>query len=163
MPYFCGDRSLSSRCNRCDCCWLDWLSRFESGRGRASAGSALALLPVNVLEPRGLAGEAYTLVFTPGLIASVYGSRVAADLLDEGGYVDLEADGRWWIPAGRTFYSPDAADPPAEELASARRHLLRRELPGRGMVLPCERRRQATRRASWTGYAPATPPPSRSW
>jgi RHS repeat-associated protein len=87
-----------------------------------SAGSALALLPANVLESCALGGETYTLLFTPGLIDNVYGGRVAADMLSEGGYVDLDGDGRWWIPAGRTFYSPDAADPPAQELASARRH-----------------------------------------
>ncbi len=37
---------------------------------------------------------------------------------DKGGYVDLENDGRWWIPTGRVFFSPDSD--PAAELAAAR-------------------------------------------
>jgi RHS repeat-associated protein len=51
-----------------------------------------------------------------------------------GGYLQsraLSADGRfpttdvddaWWIPSGQSFFTPDAADPAAAELAAARRH-----------------------------------------
>jgi hypothetical protein len=54
--------------------------------------------------------------------------------VDRGGYVasqHLKADGmfpaldpddRWWVPAGRVFFSPDRSDTAARELAHARRH-----------------------------------------
>src|SRR5439155_3444857 len=43
-------------------------------------------------------------------------------LADEGKYVHNENDHNWWIPAGRTFYSPDTADTAAKELTYARTH-----------------------------------------
>lgn len=105
-----------------------------------AAGSALVLLPLRTVEPRALAGESYKLVFTAGLLATVF-VRDGDDLLegnpaevlggvgqDQGGYrssADLKAaglfpgddpDGNWWVPSGRTFYSPirDDANPAAE-------------------------------------------------
>ena len=44
----------------------------------------------------------------------------AADAIsDKGGYVDLDNDGRWWIPTGRVFFSPDPDTDPATELVVA--------------------------------------------
>jgi RHS repeat-associated protein len=102
-----------------------------------------ALLPLGELEPLALPGESYKLALTAGLLAHVFVRRRAdgteepllpvpvAPLLegqgaDQGGYA--AQDGNWWIPSGRTFYSRNAADTPAEELAEARTHffLLRR-------------------------------------
>lgn len=92
-----------------------------------------ALLPVGMLQTLAAPGESYKLAFTPGLVAQVF-QRDGQPLLpapgdvlggqdgDQGGYVDLDGDGHWWLPAGRTFLSPDANHGAAEELAHARHH-----------------------------------------
>jgi RHS repeat-associated protein len=83
----------------------------------AAAGDPKALLPLRTSQALALPGSAYKLAFTPGLIPQVY-QRSAAALLpapagvlgsigaDGGGYVDLDADGHWWAPSGRTYYFP---------------------------------------------------------
>ena len=103
----------------------------------------LGLLPLGALEPLALPGETYQLAFTPELLDQVFqrpregqppenllpdpadvlpigapGGQVA----DRGGYIDLDGDGRWWIPTGRAFYAPAADDTAALELAHARQH-----------------------------------------
>lgn len=102
------------------------------------------LLPLGQLETLALPGRVYRLAFTPGLLAKVYQRQLGAgspveQLLpapaqvlggvggDRGGYVELDADGRWWAPSGRLFYSAsaDADDPAAtagSELSEARQH-----------------------------------------
>jgi RHS repeat-associated protein len=96
----------------------------------AAAGDPRALLPLRQLQPMALGGASYRLAFTPGLMAQVY-QRNGAALLpapagvlgstagDGGGYLDLDGDGRFWIPHGRSFYMPA---PPAspQELNQAR-------------------------------------------
>jgi RHS repeat-associated protein len=101
-----------------------------------------SFLPVGELQSLALPGEKYQLAFTPGLIAEVYRRRMddrsfenllphpGAVLAGEGGYLDLDADGHWWTPSGRLFFSPRAADTPAEELTYARQHFF---LPHRYM------------------------------
>ena len=86
------------------------------------------LLPLGQLESMALPGESYKLAFTPGLL-DVYQSKASrAELTGlltgpEGGYRDLEHDGRLWIPSGRLFYSPtEPTDPANVELAYARNH-----------------------------------------
>ncbi len=102
-----------------------------------------AVLPQGAVESLAIPSEGYKLAFTPGLLASVYrrtiGSAPQENLLpnptqvlsgpgaDCGGYVDLLANGHWWIPSGRTFFdvNADAANPVATappELAQARDH-----------------------------------------
>jgi RHS repeat-associated protein len=110
----------------------------------AAQADPLALLPLGLAETLALPGESYTLAFTPGLLTQVYqrprdavqspGAPPAELLLPDpaavlggqggeyGGYVNLDGDGRWWIPSGRIFLSPDSADTPAQELARARQH-----------------------------------------
>ncbi|MEX2307778.1 MAG: SpvB/TcaC N-terminal domain-containing protein [Pirellulales bacterium] len=82
------------------------------------------LLHLGIVESLALPGESYTLAFTPGLVANVYGGRVNDDamLKTEGRYVHSESDANWWIPSGRVFFSPDSADTAAQELAHARQH-----------------------------------------
>ena len=91
------------------------------------------LLAPGQLESLALPGESYQLAFTPGLLAQVFQRNGQALLpnpaavlsgqgADRGGYVDLDGDGRWWIPSGRIFYSPNSGDMPAQELAAARAH-----------------------------------------
>jgi RHS repeat-associated protein len=87
------------------------------------------LLPLGGLEGRALPGESYKLALTPGLVREVY-RRDRQELLPdpnsvleyEGGYVDLNRDGHWWMPSGRLFYAPFATGDASAELAYAREH-----------------------------------------
>jgi RHS repeat-associated protein len=63
-----------------------------------------AALPPGEAALHGLAFEAYRMVFTPELLASVYAGRVSEAMLVEGGY--LEREGAWWAPSGRIVYDP---------------------------------------------------------
>jgi RHS repeat-associated protein len=104
---------------------------------------AMALLPLGELERLALPGESYKLAFTPGLLTNVFqrprpgqqpenllpvpASVLQADVpggqvTDRGGYVDLDGDDHWWVPSGRAFYSSDAGDDAAAELAQAAQH-----------------------------------------
>jgi len=92
------------------------------------------LLKPGQLEPLALSGESYKVAFTSELIDLVYvraGQRLLpvdpAGVLkgsgaDRGGYLDLDRDGRWWIPSGRMYYSRTPADSPAAERDYAKRH-----------------------------------------
>lgn len=97
------------------------------------------LLSLHKIEPLALSGESYKLAFTPGLLdqvfkrprqaqpdesllpaaarATILGSKAG----NQGGYVDLDGDGHWWIPSGRSFCHPDDVAAPVE-LAEARGH-----------------------------------------
>ncbi len=90
------------------------------------------LLPLGHLESLALAGQTYTLAFTPGVIRDIYRRHVPGQspenllhnskaVLEEGGYIDLDGNEHWWIPSGRVFYSPEH-DSAADELARARQH-----------------------------------------
>ena len=106
---------------------------IESVRTLYRKDDLTKLQPLGELQKLALPGETYTLAFTPGLIDRVY-RRDGQVLLpnpaevlggqgpDQGGYVDLERNGHWWIPSGRLFYSPNPEDTPAQELAEARAH-----------------------------------------
>ncbi len=101
------------------------------------------LLQVGQLEPLAITGQNYKVAFTPGLLAQNYRRNPdtpqeqnllpnAVQVLggkddDQGGYVDLDSDGRWWIPSGLFFFSPtaDTANPAAtaqSELLDAEQH-----------------------------------------
>jgi RHS repeat-associated protein len=96
------------------------------------------LLSLGGLESMALPGESYKLAFTPGLLSSIYqrkrDNQPPENLLPNpasilggpgsgrSGYVDLDGNGRWWIPSGRQFYSPNVGDTPVQELAFARQH-----------------------------------------
>ena len=106
-----------------------------------------ALSPLGTHESLALPGENYWLAFTPGLLSQIY-QRPRTGQPDEslipdpsallgsqaGGYLQsqtLKADGRfpntdpdghWWIPSGRTFYSPNPAAVPIAERDEARLH-----------------------------------------
>jgi RHS repeat-associated protein len=63
-------------------------------------------------DPLALVHAVYRLHYTPGLLASIFGARIAgADLAALGGYLDLDTDGSLWSTSARPFYSPDAAAP----------------------------------------------------
>ncbi|KML60455.1 toxin [Burkholderia cepacia] len=108
------------------------------------------LLPLGELQARALPGESYKLAFTDGLLDQVF-QRPRQGQADEpllpdpdavlggqagnrGGYLRsriLKADGRfpasdaddrWWVPSGQSFYSANPADSASAELAQARHH-----------------------------------------
>lgn len=95
-------------------------------------------LPLGKQDFLGLPFESYKLAFTDQLLAQIYQRKRAdgqvVDLLtnaagvlggqgdDRGGYVDLDGNGEWWIPSGRSFCSRNPADTAAMELAEARSH-----------------------------------------
>jgi RHS repeat-associated protein len=66
----------------------------------------------------------YKMAFTSGLLNDVYSSKIAGPALEallsnEGGYIDLDGDGNWWIPYGQLFFSPNPATP---DVAFAKAH-----------------------------------------
>ena len=115
---------------------------IESVRTRYRSDDLTSLLPVGQIEPRMLAGESYKLAFTSGLIDKAFkrtsGDGLSETLLsnpsdilavdpnasaaDRGGYVDLDGDGCWWIPTGRSYLSPQTTHSPEQELQFARQH-----------------------------------------
>lgn len=106
----------------------------------ASKGDADALLTLRTLEPLALPGESYKLAFTPGLLDHVFrrprdgqpdqallppvarAAILGGQAGDQGGYVDLDGNGHWWVPSGRSFYSADPTDNAVAELARAQAH-----------------------------------------
>ena len=102
-----------------------------------------SFLQPGVLEPLALPGQSYKLAFTPGLLAQKYRRNPdtpqeenllpdAAQVLsgkddDQGGYVDLDSDGHWWISSEKSFFSltADSANPSLTaqtELNEAQQH-----------------------------------------
>jgi RHS repeat-associated protein len=102
-------------------------------------------LPLGTLAPLALPFASYKLALTPGLLATIYQRPHAGGptenllpdpsvLREKGGYVltdDQQAaglfpgsdpSGEWWIPSGRTFYSPGASDTTDVEVAAAQAH-----------------------------------------
>ena len=81
-------------------------------------------LPLGQADTLALPFESYKQAFTPGLLTAIYGSKISAAelatvLTSDGQYGDLDADGSYWIPSGRVFFSPDPSTPDA---AFARSH-----------------------------------------
>jgi RHS repeat-associated protein len=88
-------------------------------------------LPLGIIEVLALDFDTYRLAFTQGLLSEVYQRKLdnqppenllpdpPAVLHEEGGYVDIDGDGHWWMPSGRRFYHLDPNATPAEELAQA--------------------------------------------
>lgn len=113
--------------------------RIKWQRTRYRRDDLGGLLPLGELQPLALPGESYRLAFTPGLLDQVF-QRPRAGLApesllagptrarvlggqgaDQGGFVDLDGDGHWWIPSGLSFYHPaDVA--PHIELTEAQAH-----------------------------------------
>ncbi len=115
--------------------------------GAAKGNDPLALLPLGTVESLALPGETFKLAFTPGLITKVFqrggktleGPKPTAVLGGQGsglgGYVSGKAlkakcvkfcekdkSDAWWMPAGRSFLSPNGGDDAKHELACARTH-----------------------------------------
>src|SRR5690606_33286492 len=61
-----------------------------------------------VLESLAIPYESYTLAFTPDILTKSYGARIDNTMLENGGYIDLEENGNYWLPSGKAVYdSPE--------------------------------------------------------
>jgi RHS repeat-associated protein len=97
----------------------------------AAAGDPRALLALETLESLALPGTTCTLALTLGLVTQVLQTGAAplvpaASVLGSagpagGGYVDLDRDGNWWIPAPRVYFTPLPPSSP-QELDQAQAH-----------------------------------------
>jgi Insecticide toxin TcdB middle/C-terminal region len=86
-----------------------------------------ALLHVGKVESMALPGESYKLALTPGLLDIFQIRALRAELTpiltgSEGGYRDLDKNGRLWIPSGQAFYSPNPGDSALQGLAFSTAH-----------------------------------------
>lgn len=121
--------------------WLRTLYRRDDLTG---------LLPLAELQPLALPGESYKLAFTHGLLAQVFqrprqgqtpepllpdpAAVLGGQAGNRGGYLRSQvlkaddrfpasdADDHWWIPSGRSFFSPNPTDNAVTESAQARQH-----------------------------------------
>jgi RHS repeat-associated protein len=111
--------------------WLRTLYRRDDFSG---------LSPLRELQSLALPGESYKLAFTPGLLnqafkrqrqgqpdeallpESAQAAILGGQAGNQGGYVDLDGNGHWWIPSGRSFFSYNPADSAATELTEAQTH-----------------------------------------
>ena len=57
-------------------------------------------LPLHQLTSKALSFENYQKAFTTPLLNAIYGDKVDHHLLAQGGYVELDNDGNWWVPSG---------------------------------------------------------------
>ena len=87
------------------------------------------LSPLGIAGTLALKGEQYKLVFTSGLVNAVFvatGKLAIADVNttvgNDSGYVHTAGDLNWWIPSGKTYYSPSRNISPGDELAFAQDH-----------------------------------------
>ncbi|MGH3274933.1 MAG: toxin TcdB middle/C-terminal domain-containing protein, partial [Streptosporangiaceae bacterium] len=73
-------------------------------------------MPLGQADSLALVDATCQLVYTPGLLTQIYGSKITpgalgAELAESGRYQDLDGDGGQWAPPARMFYSPDPARP----------------------------------------------------
>ena len=90
-------------------------------RIRYRTDSAVDKLAFGVLESLGIEYERYQLAFTQDTLDISYSdydpngdlipdtNRVTSAMLSEGGYKDLDTDGKWWVRSGRAWYGINAA------------------------------------------------------
>lgn len=94
---------------------------LKKARTQYRANDLHGLLPPGQLESMALPGEAFTVAMPAAELPELPDTDVAA-LQAEGGYVDLDGVGTWWIPSGRAFYCIEPERPSAEELRQAATH-----------------------------------------
>jgi RHS repeat-associated protein len=114
---------------------------IEHLRTRYRSNNLAQMLPLQAMQALAITGESYKLAFTPGLLSKVYqrprpnqGAEIllpnpnsvlpanATPESDRGGYVDLDGDGRWWIPSGQVFFHADENVAAPNELTEGLSH-----------------------------------------
>jgi RHS repeat-associated protein len=98
------------------------------------------LLPLGQIESMGISGEEYHQYFTSGLFTKAFsrsnggtsenlmpnpGQLLGGTGGNQGGYTDLESNGNWWAPSGRSYFDADPGSTPSQELAEGRKHFFR--------------------------------------
>ncbi|KAF2395547.1 SpvB-domain-containing protein, partial [Trichodelitschia bisporula] len=80
-------------------------------------------LPHGRQQSMAIVSQSFTLALTPGLlnIFSQGGALIPnpCEMLERGKYVDLDADGHWWAPSSKSFFSESEGP---DELADARKN-----------------------------------------
>ena len=98
---------------------------------RFRANDLSRMLGPSSLESKAIAGECYTLAMSPELAALAFrrldplspsnGSAILGGTGEsDGGYVDLESNGFWWIPSGQARMVQDPYATPEQELEAAK-------------------------------------------
>jgi RHS repeat-associated protein len=104
------------------------LRRVGESRDRFLDDDLAGELPFGTLGALPGVARRYTLALTPSLRVAVYGPILDDAERDALGYVDLDADGTWWLRSGRTIPGPDALGrfhlPTAVEDSAGRRTTL---------------------------------------
>lgn len=95
---------------------------IQRSRVRYRRDDLSGFLAFGDLQAGAIPGESFDLALTPRLVSRIFGNRVTDSILTEAGYVHLDGDSDWWVPSGRTFFSPNPAVTPAQELVEARGH-----------------------------------------
>src|SRR5690606_4521998 len=68
------------------------------------ADDTLNPLSEGTLESLALPYESYVMVLSPDVRFRCYGTRASHVMLTEGGYLDLDSDGNYWLPSGKAIY-----------------------------------------------------------
>jgi RHS repeat-associated protein len=80
------------------------LRLLRHSRTRFKDNNAAGVLDFGMLQSLAIPHEQYTLAATEDVLLQCYGSRVTAAMLDDGGYADLDNDGKYWVPSGTATY-----------------------------------------------------------
>src|SRR5690554_6171167 len=95
---------------------IDFTTKPEAGEKRLLSFNktlfyndlVINALAEGMLESLAIPYESYTLAFTPDILTESYDARVDNTMLENGGYIDLDDDGNYWLPSGRAVYdSPE--------------------------------------------------------
>jgi RHS repeat-associated protein len=107
---------------------LRLLSRTQT---RYRANDLSKILQLGTLESLALSGESHILAMTPDIVQAAFQNSTTGSVLEDldvlnrlggdgAGYVDVELDESWWVPAGDERYSHNVNATKQEELAAAR-------------------------------------------
>ncbi|HTN45700.1 MAG TPA: SpvB/TcaC N-terminal domain-containing protein [Flavipsychrobacter sp.] len=84
--------------------------------------AAVTPLALGSIESLALPHEQYQLAFTGTLLTHCYGTHVTSAMMDDtvtpddgGGYIDLDSDGDYWLPSGKTVYTDATYTDPAQQ------------------------------------------------
>ncbi len=72
-------------------------------------------LPLYQMASLGLSFESYRLAYSPDLLTDIFGTRLDAAALAEGGFVALPGHSGQWMPSGRAIYRGEGESPAAAQ------------------------------------------------
>lgn len=83
--------------------------RLLSTRQTLFRDNALNPLPSGQWDTLALPYQSYRMAFTPGVIGTYYGGKLADGDFTAAGYVHFNGDANWWIPSGTAVYPANPA------------------------------------------------------